>query len=131
MIDCNDCPHLNITEEQQEHFWKVTKNILPHICQKYNERVLHCPYREPMIHPCPQCEESMKIANIKMHSDICSSKPKKIKITSKFDKYLQRSVGWVESKPPEYFSGGTIGSFNAVPIEIDDTIENEYYELVY
>jgi hypothetical protein len=131
MIDCNDCPHLNITEEQQEHFWKVTKNIFPHICRKYNERVLHCPYREPMIHPCPQCEESMKIANIKMHSDVCSSKPKKIKITSKFDKYLQRSVAWVESKSPEYFSGGTIGSFNAIPIEIDDTIESEYYEIVY
>jgi hypothetical protein len=84
-----------------------------------------------MIHPCKQCEEGMKSANIKMHSDVRSSKPKKIKITSMFDRYLSQSIVWAESKPPECFSGGTIGSFDAIPIEIDDTIENEYYELVY
>ena len=59
MIDCNDCSHLSITEEQQHRLWRVTgkKSMLPHICTKYNERVLHYPYREPMIHPCQQCEE--------------------------------------------------------------------------
>jgi len=66
-----------------------------------------------------------------MWDEIQESRPKKIKVTSKFDSYLQRSVVVVESEPPEYFSGGTIGSFDAIPIEIDDTIENEYYELVY
>lgn len=59
MIDCNDCPHLNITEEQQIHTWKITKKkvIFPHICIKHNQRVFHYPYREPMLHPCRQCEE--------------------------------------------------------------------------
>lgn len=133
MIYCNDCPYLSITEEQQEHMWIISKRkiILPHICRKYNQRVLHCPYREPMIHPCYQCEESMKSAKIKMHSDVCSDKPKKIKFTSMFDRYLNQSVVFVESKTQEHFSGGTIGSFDAIPCEIDDTIENEYYELVY
>lgn len=57
MIDCNTCPHLNITEEQQERFWRVTKKkaMFPHICLKYNKRVLHYPYYEPMIHPCDEC----------------------------------------------------------------------------
>lgn len=59
MIDCNDCPHLNITEEQQERMWRISKRkaMFPHICRKYNQRVLHYPYREPMIHPCRQCEK--------------------------------------------------------------------------
>lgn len=59
MIDCNNCPHLNITEEQQERLWRASKKktMLPHMCNKYNQRVLHYPYREPMIHPCQQCEE--------------------------------------------------------------------------
>lgn len=57
--DCNNCPHLNITEEQQHYLMITTgtKSMPPHICTKYNERVLHFPYREPMIHPCPQCEK--------------------------------------------------------------------------
>lgn len=59
MIDCNDCPYLNITEEQQEHMWRISKRkaMFPHICTKYNQRVLHYPYYEPMIHPCRQCEK--------------------------------------------------------------------------
>lgn len=58
MIDCNNCPHLSITEEQQYRLWRAAGKMamLPHICTKYNERVFHYPYREPMIHPCPQCE---------------------------------------------------------------------------
>ena len=61
MIDCNDCPHLIVTEAQQEHLWKISKKkvMFPHICSKYNRRVLHYPYREPMICPCRQCEEDM------------------------------------------------------------------------
>ena len=66
MIDCNDCHHLNITEEQQEYMWKITKKmaIFPHICTKYNQRVLHYPYREPMIHPCRQCEKEKENRNV-------------------------------------------------------------------
>ena len=58
MIDCNDCPYLNITEKQQIMIQRGTgRNFVPHICMKYEERVLHYLYREPMIHPCRQCEE--------------------------------------------------------------------------
>ena len=58
MTDCNNCPHLSITEEQQYRLWKSTgkKVMLPHICTKYDQRVLHYPYRE-WIHPCEKCEE--------------------------------------------------------------------------
>ena len=65
MIDCNNCPHLSITEEQQERLWRAAGKMamLPHVCTKYNERVLHYPYREPMIHPCKQCEEERRITN--------------------------------------------------------------------
>jgi hypothetical protein len=52
---------------------------------------------------------------------------KKIKVTSGFYNILRnlfdREVLYGISFPPETFRG--------IPIEIDDTIENEYYELVY
>lgn len=52
---------------------------------------------------------------------------KKVKVTSKFYNILrnlfEREVLYDISSPPETFQG--------IPIEIDDTIENEYYKLVY
>ena len=59
MIDCNNCPYLSVTEEQQDYLWIATgKQVMfPHACTKYNEILRHYPYEEPMIHPCPQCEE--------------------------------------------------------------------------
>ena len=52
---------------------------------------------------------------------------KKIKVTSRFYNMLRnlfdRKVLYGISSPLETFQG--------IPIEIDDTIENEYYELVY
>lgn len=59
MTDCNNCYYLYMTEAHQEHLWRATnkKVIFPHTCLKYNQRVFHYPYREPMIHPCPQCEK--------------------------------------------------------------------------
>ena len=58
MIDCNNCPHISITEEVQDYLKKeVGKTALyPHICMKYNQRVYHLG-NEPMIHPCQQCEK--------------------------------------------------------------------------
>lgn len=66
MIDCNNCPHLSITEEQQERLWRTTnkKAMPPHMCTKYNQRLLHYPYEEPMIHPCQQCEEEKEKTTI-------------------------------------------------------------------
>lgn len=66
MIDCNDCPHLNLTEAGQDYLWRLSnkKGKFPHICTKYNQRVLHYPYREPMIHPCRQCKEEKESHNV-------------------------------------------------------------------
>jgi hypothetical protein len=59
--------------------------------------------------------------------------PRKIKITSKFNAYLDTVCETVFEEPPNEFARatGTIGRWDGIPIEIDDTIENEYYELVY
>ena len=59
-------------------------------------------------------------------------KAKKIKVTSKFATYLEETchTDFLDVKDkPKY--EGTWGQFESVSIEIDDTIENEYYELVY
>ena len=63
--------------------------------------------------------------------------PKKIKITSEVATILDaysRPVFKEMSRDEfieTYGSTGTVGQFTGIPIEIDDTIENEYYELVY
>lgn len=57
MIDCNDCIHLNMTEEQQCDSRK------DHICLKYNKRVIHNSYNHKSkthnkkLHPCRECCE--------------------------------------------------------------------------
>ena len=63
MIDCNTCPHLFPTEALQHQLWRAAykKAMLPHTCLKYNQRVLHYPYREPAIHPCEECIKERKI----------------------------------------------------------------------
>ncbi len=63
--------------------------------------------------------------------------PRKIKITSSLNTLLNTVCKPVfkEMSPDEfvktYGGTGTVGQFEYIPIEIDDTIENEYYELVY
>ena len=63
--------------------------------------------------------------------------PKKIKITRQVAVILNAYSKPVfkEMSPDEfiktYGSTGTIGQFAGIPIEIDNTIENECYELVY
>jgi hypothetical protein len=79
----------------------------------------------------PEMNSLMSIVSDKMDDDARLTNPKKIKVTSQFADYLQKSVVITIHEPPKHFSGGTIGSWRATPIEIDDTIENEYYELVY
>lgn len=61
-------------------------------------------------------------------------RPRKIKITSKFNTYLDTICQTVFEEPHRNELAriaGTIGRFDGITIEIDDTIENEYYELVY
>ena len=63
--------------------------------------------------------------------------PKKIKITSEVDAILDAysKPAFKEMSLDEfietYGATGTVGQFEGIPIEVDDTIENEYYELVY
>ena len=59
--------------------------------------------------------------------------PRKIKITSKANEYLDSVCETVFEEPPNELArmSGTIGRWDGIPIEIDDAIENEYYELIY
>ena len=60
--------------------------------------------------------------------------PRKIKITSKFNAYLDTVCQTVFEEPTQNElarAAGVTGRWDSIPIEIDDTIENEYYELVY
>lgn len=60
------------------------------------------------------------------------TKAKKIKVTTQFANYLEQTCHpiFLEVEEQTKFKG-VIGRFDSIPIEIDDTIENEYYELVY
>lgn len=75
------------------------------------------------------------VVNYRIHrmmwDEIEQTHPKMIKITSKFADYLdkQTPIAWVE-ETNELLDEGTVGQFESIPIEIDDTIENDY-ELVY
>ena len=61
--------------------------------------------------------------------------PRKVKITSKAAAIIDAASKPVfkEMSIDEYVKtyGGTVGRFEGIPCEIDDTIENEYYEFVY
>ena len=59
--------------------------------------------------------------------------PRKIKITSKAAEYLDAVCETVFEEPPNELArmSGTIGRWDGIPIEVDDTIENDYYEFVY
>jgi len=57
MIDCNDCKHITITEEQQF----AGKNAkIPHECIVYDERLFHYSSMKDhnrKIFPCQQCQK--------------------------------------------------------------------------
>lgn len=74
-----------------------------------------------------------KYKKMLLEARIYSSPPRKIKITSSFDAYLRTVCPTIVENPPQdaYLAKGVCGQFTGIPIEIDDTIENEYYELVY
>ena len=54
---CNGCEFLNIDEYEQDLIKVKFRHCPPHICNKYNKRVIHFPYSEPYIHPCEECEK--------------------------------------------------------------------------
>lgn len=68
----------------------------------------------------------------KMYIFSNTHKAKKIKVTSKFAAYLEETchTDFLDVTEKSKYEGPW-GQFESIPIEIDDTIENEYYELVY
>ena len=57
--------------------------------------------------------------------------PKKIKVTHYFYNYLVAKFTEDVIHEKDDSSRGYYSCFTGIPIEIDDTIENEYYELIY
>lgn len=58
MMDCNDCQYLNITEKEQRQ--TNHGNYIPHICTKYNKRVIHrasSRQHKSYLYPCEECVE--------------------------------------------------------------------------
>jgi hypothetical protein len=64
--------------------------------------------------------------------DIYFEHPKSIKVTLKFGEWLEARANNSRLKVESIdTTKGYVASYQGIPIEIDDTIENEYYELVY
>ena len=59
------------------------------------------------------------------------NRPKKIKVTYDFYQYLVAKCDEKVILEKDDSPSGYYGHFTGIPIEIDDAIENEYYELVY
>lgn len=59
------------------------------------------------------------------------NRPKKIKVTYDFYQYLVAKCNEDIILEKNDLPRGYYSYFTGIPIEIDDTIENEYYELVY
>ena len=53
ITDCNICPYLNMTEEEQREIPRG--NHIMHWCNKYNKQVRHFGYDYKLI-PCSECE---------------------------------------------------------------------------
>ena len=66
-----------------------------------------------------------------MWDEIERTHPKMIKITLKFADYLNTKCVEFTYIPDDLPEDAVIGQFEGIPIEIDDTIENEYYQFVY
>ena len=59
-MDCNDCKYLSCTEAEQKHLKQVFGEIIPHICIKYNKRVIHRASNirhSGYLYPCDECEK--------------------------------------------------------------------------
>ena len=74
--------------------------------------------------------EDLKIAMLYV-STRPNTVPKKIKVTHNFYNYLAAKFTEDVICEKDDSPSGYNTHFTGIPIEIDDTIENEYYELVY
>ena len=66
-----------------------------------------------------------------LYARLGPNRPKKIKATYDFYQYLVAKCNENVILEKDDSPSGYYGHFTGIPIEIDDTIENEYYELVY
>ena len=66
-----------------------------------------------------------------LESKIFANRPQRIKVTKKFSNFLEAKftdeIVFEKTNTPK----GYISYYTGIPSEIDDTIENEYYEIVY
>ena len=54
---CNNCPYLNITEEEQDRLRELGE-VMFHICNRYGKRVFHYDNmrnHDANIYPCSEC----------------------------------------------------------------------------
>ena len=67
-----------------------------------------------------------------MRKEIEETNPSKIKVTSQFYAYLAAyfTDNVVHTKDDDS-ARGYVSTYFGIPIEIDNTIESDYYELVY
>ena len=56
MMYCDSCTYLRPTEAEQSEVYKTEHTHPPHICTKYNVRVMHLGLH-PHIVPCEQCQQ--------------------------------------------------------------------------
>ena len=63
-MDCNMCEYISCTEQEQQEQHKLKgKGFMPHICTKYNKRILHMHfacmgrYHSAYLYPCEECDK--------------------------------------------------------------------------
>lgn len=71
--------------------------------------------------------ENNILETIALSFKLNNAQPKKIKITSECAYYIEKIMPMPYKCEP---LDGYYGKFIGIPLELDDTIENEYYELV-
>lgn len=102
MIDCNYCPHLNLSEQDQNMILVNFGKIHDHVCDKFGKRLYHAhhcgPFYDPRNHdtfiaPCEECPEykkrTLRLTLKKKWFDMIASGEKK-------EEYRERKPYWVK-----------------------------------
>lgn len=58
---CNNCLYLNLTEEEQDRWYKQTSEMRFHICEKFHKRLFHFSERSGNLHPNLECCSECKM----------------------------------------------------------------------
>ena len=65
MYTCNNCPNLNLNEQEQEKLYKQTGEKQFHICEKFHKRLYHFSKCYGNLHPNLECCNECKFMSIK------------------------------------------------------------------